>query len=51
MFLTDEQNIYVQNNIEKIHIFEKDNSNVPNDYKNKSITSIILKKQNYERKN
>jgi hypothetical protein len=37
-------NNYIQNNIKDILIFETKNFNVSNDYKNKSITSIILKK-------
>lgn len=44
VYLNKEQNNYIQNNIKDILIFETENSNVSNDYKNKSITSIILKK-------
>jgi hypothetical protein len=44
VYLNKEQNNYIQNNIKDILIFETKNSNVSNDYKNKSITSIILKK-------
>jgi len=44
LYLNQEQNKYIQNDIKEVLIFEKDNLNVPNDYKNKSITSIILKK-------
>lgn len=44
VYLNNEQNHYIQNNIKEVYIFEKDNMNVPNDYKNKSITSVIIKK-------
>lgn len=44
VYLNKEQNNYIQNNIKDILIFETENSNVSNDYKNKSITSIMLKK-------
>jgi hypothetical protein len=44
VYLNNKQNHYIQNNIKEVHIFEKDNMNVPNDYKNKSITSVIIKK-------
>ena len=43
MYLNEEQNTYIQNNIKEVLIYETDNSNVPDDYKNKSITSIIKK--------
>jgi len=44
VYLTKEQNQYIQDNIKEVNIFEKDNPHVPNDYKNKSITSVIIKK-------
>ena len=44
VYLNDEQNQYIQNNIKEVTIFEKDNVNVPDNHKNKSITSIIIKK-------
>jgi hypothetical protein len=48
IYLDQNQNEYIQNNIKEIFISEKDNLNVPNDYKNKSITSIILKNKNHD---
>jgi hypothetical protein len=43
-FLNKDQNIYLENNIKDINIYESENKNVPIDYKSKSITSIIIKK-------
>lgn len=42
-FLTLDQNQYLQDNIQNIEIFDKENLNVPLDYKQRSITSIIFK--------
>lgn len=44
IYLSKSQNEYVQENIQEVLIFERDNMNVPYDYKNKSITTIIIKK-------
>lgn len=44
IYLTQEQNQYIQENIQSVKIFESDNEYVPHDYKHKSITSIIIKK-------
>lgn len=44
VYLTEQQNKYIQDNIKEVNIFEQDNINVPSDYKNKSITSVIIKK-------
>lgn len=43
-FLTDDQNGNINNNIHSVNIYDKENQFVPNEYKNKSITSIIIKK-------
>jgi predicted O-methyltransferase YrrM len=45
IYLDQKQNEYIQNNIKEVLIFERDNLNVPEYYKNKSITSIIKKKE------
>jgi hypothetical protein len=44
LFLTKDQNEFLQKSIKIVEIFERDNDKVPDDYKNQSITSIILKK-------
>lgn len=44
IYLNEAQNIYIQNNIKEVLVYEADNINVPLDYKHKSITSIIIKK-------
>lgn len=43
-YLTQEQNQYIQENIQSVKIFESYNEYVPHDYKHKSITSVIIKK-------
>lgn len=44
VYLNDEQNDFIKNNIKEVFVSEQDNLNVPIEYKHKSITSIILKK-------
>lgn len=43
LFLTEKQNKYLEDFTQEVLIFEKDNENVPSEYGNKSITSIIRK--------
>lgn len=43
VFLTNEQNKYIQSNVQTINIYDTENLNVPVEYKQRSITSIITK--------
>ena len=43
VYLDKDLNTYLQNNIKDVKIFKKNNLKVPNDYKQTSITSIIIK--------